>query len=451
MDIRDLRSSLRTFLGGNATPVVLVTSGGTMVPLEQNTVRFIDNFSRGERGASSAEAFLASGYRVIYLYRRGSIVPFTRSLRKTVANNFDFNYLDKMIIGGNDDELMLSFASKEDKQRCISEVECYKLCKKDNLIFNYSFESVEDYLALLQVCAEELNVLGPLAMFYLAAAVSDFFIPFNELPVHKIQSTPISDVNGVSSNKANNTTPSNNKQRRASVTGVSVVKDGASTPASPPRRNSSMFSPSVLQVITGAISPKKSPPKRQAASQSKSSMNADTSDFITLKLYHVPKKLGDLKSRWAPKAFVVSFKLETDPDLVVRKAKSSIDKYHMDVVIANNLASRRDIVQVVSSNSDVVEDIQRPESASLIEPLIVKSIIEKHQKYVTQLLGHGGAPDTTSTASKLDSHINKFELNMKAKESPSQPANIIKLSLRAIVYSVVLPYSFLSVFKNFIK
>ena len=35
--------------------VVIVTSAGTTVPLEKNTVRFIDNFSTGARGAVSAE------------------------------------------------------------------------------------------------------------------------------------------------------------------------------------------------------------------------------------------------------------------------------------------------------------------------------------------------------------------------------------------------------------
>ena len=34
--------------------VVLVTSGGTTIPLETNTVRFIDNFSAGTRGSASA-------------------------------------------------------------------------------------------------------------------------------------------------------------------------------------------------------------------------------------------------------------------------------------------------------------------------------------------------------------------------------------------------------------
>ena len=30
-------------------------SGGTTVPVERNTVRFLDNFSSGQRGAASAE------------------------------------------------------------------------------------------------------------------------------------------------------------------------------------------------------------------------------------------------------------------------------------------------------------------------------------------------------------------------------------------------------------
>jgi hypothetical protein len=32
---------------GTPRPVVVVTSGGTTVPLERNCVRFIDNFSEG--------------------------------------------------------------------------------------------------------------------------------------------------------------------------------------------------------------------------------------------------------------------------------------------------------------------------------------------------------------------------------------------------------------------
>ena len=49
--------------------VVLITSGGTTVPLEQFTVRFVDNFSIGTRGSSSAEVFFQHQYRIIFLYR----------------------------------------------------------------------------------------------------------------------------------------------------------------------------------------------------------------------------------------------------------------------------------------------------------------------------------------------------------------------------------------------
>ena len=61
--------------------IVCVTSGGTTVPLERNTVRFIDNFSTGTRGAASAERFAAAGYHVLFLTRRGSVQPFVRHLQ----------------------------------------------------------------------------------------------------------------------------------------------------------------------------------------------------------------------------------------------------------------------------------------------------------------------------------------------------------------------------------
>jgi hypothetical protein len=73
-------NALDTFIAAQKssnTPVVLVTSGGTIVPLEKNMVRFIDNFSKGARGAASAESFLAEGFAVIFLHRKGSLMPFS--------------------------------------------------------------------------------------------------------------------------------------------------------------------------------------------------------------------------------------------------------------------------------------------------------------------------------------------------------------------------------------
>jgi phosphopantothenate-cysteine ligase len=57
-----------------------VTSGGTAVPLEKNTVRFIENFSTGMRGSLIAENYLKSGWAVVFFYRDRSILPFTHGL-----------------------------------------------------------------------------------------------------------------------------------------------------------------------------------------------------------------------------------------------------------------------------------------------------------------------------------------------------------------------------------
>jgi phosphopantothenate-cysteine ligase len=56
--------------------IVCITSGGTSVPIERNTVRTIENFSSGERGAKSAEYFLKRGYKVVFLMRKYSKQPF---------------------------------------------------------------------------------------------------------------------------------------------------------------------------------------------------------------------------------------------------------------------------------------------------------------------------------------------------------------------------------------
>lgn len=43
---------------------------------------------------------------------------------------------------------------------------------------------------------------------------------------------------------------------------------------------------------------------------------------LTLSLERVPKALGTLRALWCPAAMVVSFKLETDERVLLRKARS---------------------------------------------------------------------------------------------------------------------------------
>ena len=71
---------LKEFCNANRKQrVILVTSGGTTIPFEKNTVRFIDNFSQGTRGSASTEYFLSDKQcSVIFLYRATTLRPFMR-------------------------------------------------------------------------------------------------------------------------------------------------------------------------------------------------------------------------------------------------------------------------------------------------------------------------------------------------------------------------------------
>jgi hypothetical protein len=59
---------------------------------------------------------------------------------------------------------------------------------KEGRLLTVPFRTVEEYLAKLQMSAEALRDNRSLALFYLAAAVSDYYIPKEEKSEHKIQS-----------------------------------------------------------------------------------------------------------------------------------------------------------------------------------------------------------------------------------------------------------------------
>jgi phosphopantothenate-cysteine ligase len=65
----------------------------------------------------------------------------------------------------------------------------YDEVKESRQLLLLTFVTVSDYLFVLRACAETLSVIGCHVMFYLAAAVSDFYVPTCEMPEHKIQSS----------------------------------------------------------------------------------------------------------------------------------------------------------------------------------------------------------------------------------------------------------------------
>lgn len=144
--------------------IALVTSGGTTVPLEQNTVRFIDNFSGGQRGAVTTELLVQAGYAVVFLYRKRSLQPFLRWM--------------------HDDHL--HFETQGDHVVLHSPEAAKMLATlKTAPLLSVPFVSVHEYLHLLRGLAVMMNT--PRAMIYACAAVSDFFVPVSKMEKHKIQ------------------------------------------------------------------------------------------------------------------------------------------------------------------------------------------------------------------------------------------------------------------------
>ncbi|KAF8652392.1 hypothetical protein AX16_004420 [Volvariella volvacea WC 439] len=178
-------AGVRQFINQHAKEgrkVVLVTSGGTTVPLELNVVRFLDNFSAGTRGATSAEYFLKAGYAVIFMHRQFSLQPFSRHYSHS-TNPF----LDFLEINPTNHDFQISI-TPEKRQDVYQTLTLYKEVHRRGTLHTLTFVTVNDYLWLLRAISQELNVLGRKAMYYLAAAVSDFFLPRQKMSEHKIQS-----------------------------------------------------------------------------------------------------------------------------------------------------------------------------------------------------------------------------------------------------------------------
>ena len=273
--------------------MVLITSGGTSVPLEEKTVRFIDNFSMGTRGSASTEYFLEKSYAVIFLYRKKTMVPFER--------NFNLSNLLDLIEYADDKhdtfKVVENNTENFNKSKFNKIIDAYKRAKEKNLLLKIDFINLIDYLSLLEYTCKQMDTLGNKALIYLAAAVSDFYLPKSEMPKHKIQSNQC--------------------------------------------------------------------------------------EGLHLDLKPVPKLLGKVKAEWCPNAFVVSFKLETDSNLLDSKCRQSLEKYKQNLVIGNLLEDRKNKVVIWQSNGkrdDIVLDKEHGNDAE-IEELIIEFLANLHKEF----------------------------------------------------------------------
>ncbi|XP_078164705.1 phosphopantothenate--cysteine ligase 2-like [Carex rostrata] len=90
--------------------------------------------------------------------------------------------------------------------------------------------------------------------------------------------------------------------------------------------------------------------------------------------------LSVLRKEWAPAAFCVSFKLETDPDILIQKADAALKRYGMSVVTANLLANYKEEVVVVASNGKTI--VRRNSKDDDLEEHLVVLLSKTHSEYM---------------------------------------------------------------------
>ncbi|KAG5646747.1 hypothetical protein DXG03_002429 [Asterophora parasitica] len=212
------------------------------------------------RGATSAEYFLKAGYAVIFMHRQFSLQPFSRHYSHSTNPFLDFLEIEPSTDGTSSPPRIC--VTHEMRQDLLEVLTAYKSVHAAETLHTMTFVTVNDYLWLLRAVTQELSLLGKKSMYYLAAAVSDFFLPRQKMSEHKIQS-------------------------------------------------------------------------------GKGSLH--------IEMDQVPKILKPMVTEWTKgEGFIVSFKLETDGDLLIPKARAALDRYGHQVVIGNDLHRRKFEVVFVS-------------------------------------------------------------------------------------------------------
>eukprot|EP00756_Hemistasia_phaeocysticola_P028950 Hpha_TRINITY_DN16202_c0_g1::TRINITY_DN16202_c0_g1_i1::g.11302::m.11302/K01922/PPCS, COAB; phosphopantothenate---cysteine ligase (ATP) len=274
---------------GDKGRIAVVTSGGTRVPLERNAVRFVTNFSSGGRGAASAEAFLAEGYTVLYLCAKEAKRPFAAGMEAgDIAGALKMQ-------GGQ----AVVDTSSAAGQKLLKAVQARE--EHGKRLFTVEFASLVEYLLGLKIVLRTLEGgTDPRRVaVYLAAAVSDFYMPWERLSAHKMQS-----------------------------------RDGGNT--------------------------------------------------LSLDFAKTPKMLGCIAGAWLRGCFMVSFKLETDKDILASKARQSLRLYHGRLCFANLLQSytKEAWVYLGGDRADEEPTYVAAEGGRTIEQQMVACVRDAHAKHL---------------------------------------------------------------------
>ena len=135
--------------------IAIISSGGTKVKLDAKGEYMIDNFASGWRGVYLTENLIDQGFFVIFLYRKTSHVPYERS----------YSHVNEETVNMYNERLQKIKNNRE------------------NLVC-LSFDFIFEYLYKLWQLSENIQKLNcsQKVMYIMAAAVSDFYVPLEDLP-----------------------------------------------------------------------------------------------------------------------------------------------------------------------------------------------------------------------------------------------------------------------------
>ena len=109
------------------------------------------------------------------MHRQFSLQPFSRHYSHSTNPFLDFLEIESNPDKPSDPPSITVTPSKRDD--LLQVLTTYKSVHQAGLLHTLTFVTVNDYLWLLRAISQELSVLGRSALYYLAAAVSDFFLP----------------------------------------------------------------------------------------------------------------------------------------------------------------------------------------------------------------------------------------------------------------------------------
>ncbi|ETW51206.1 hypothetical protein PFMALIP_00766 [Plasmodium falciparum MaliPS096_E11] len=136
------------FLLNDEDKIILITSGGTKVPLEKIEIRNIDNFSTGKRGTLICEYFLKINKKVIFLHRKGSYIPFEYHLK-------DLAKMENLKVEENN--IRFNLTKENERNILIDNLQNYKMYY--NNLFLISYDTIFEYGFYLIEISNLLNEL----------------------------------------------------------------------------------------------------------------------------------------------------------------------------------------------------------------------------------------------------------------------------------------------------